>query len=222
MRAKQAVSTLMDLIFPPRCIFCRAVIPSGAQICKKCDEEIQHINAVKSMNVPVAGKTISCAVPYSYDGQVRQSIIRFKFQGQKQFAAFYAEKIGEQIQKSYGNLKFDAITSVPISSKRRKLRGYNQSELIARAVSKQINLPYRDYLRKVTDNKEQHKLCEMERRKNVRGVYRPLHEDEIIGKKILLIDDIVTTGATLCECVSVLFQSGAAEVACAAIAEVVL
>ena len=220
MRVKSVVSALLDLIFPPRCIFCRAVIPSGANICKKCEEEILHSNPIQYINVSAVGKTIRCIVPYSYSGKVRQSIIRFKFQNQKQFAVFYAEKITEEIQKKYFNEKFDAVTCVPISAQRRKMRGYNQSELIARAISKRTNFPYRDYLMKITDNKEQHKLSEKERQFNVCGVYRPLNEHEIIGKKILLIDDIVTTGATLCECASVLFRSGAREVDCAAIASV--
>jgi competence protein ComFC len=222
MKVKSTISALIDLLFPPHCIFCGAVIPSGTQICEKCEEEISNIDAVKYMNVPEAGKTILCVVPYSYSGQVRQSIIRFKFQGQKQFASFYGEKMGEQIQKSELNLDFDAITSVPISAQRRKSRGYNQSELIARVVANRMGLPYREYLMKITDNKEQHKLSQKERQKNVRGVYQPLQQEEMIGKNILLIDDIVTTGATLSECALVLFQSGANEVNCAAIAQVVV
>lgn len=220
MKVKKMVSAVIDLIFPPHCIFCRSVIPSGEEICKKCDREIPQINAVQYMNLPEAGKTVSCAVPYSYDGQVRQAIIRFKFQDQKQFSGFFAEKIAVQIQRMYGNQKFDVVTSVPISAKRRKSRGYNQSELIARAVAGRLNLSYQDYLVKVKDNQEQHKLNEKERRKNVCGVYEPLHQKELTGKKILLIDDIVTTGATLCECALVLLQNGAQEVVCAAIAEV--
>jgi competence protein ComFC len=222
MRFKNAGSALLDLIFPPRCIFCRAVIPSGAQICNKCEKQILCIHSVKYMNVPETGETISCAVPYSYSGQVRQSIIRFKFQNQTQLAAFFAEKIAEEINQNYLNVKFDAVTSVPISAKRRKIRGYNQSELIARTVARRIGLPYEECLTKVTDNHEQHKLSEKERRRNVYGVYRPFGKDKLVGKKILLIDDIVTTGATLCECALVLFRSGAQEVACAAIAEVCL
>jgi competence protein ComFC len=222
MRFKEAGVALLDLIFPPRCIFCRAVIPSGTKTCKKCEKQILCIHSAKYMNVPELGKTIPCMVPYSYSGQVRQSIIRFKFQNQKQFAAFYAEKMAEEIIQKYLNVEFDTVTSVPISAKRRKFRGYNQSELIARDVARRIDIPYRDCLMKVTDNQEQHKLSEKERRQNVHGAYRPLNKDLFVGKKILLIDDIVTTGATLCECALVLFRSGAQEVACAAIAEVCL
>ena len=148
-------------------------------------------------------------------------IFIFCFLGQKQFTGFYAEKMAEHISKSFSNIHFDAITSVPISAKRCKLRGYNQSELLARAAAKQLNLPYCEYLIKTVDNKEQHKLNEKQRQKNVAGVYKPIREGQIVGKSILLIDDIVTTGATLRECASVLLQSGAGNISCAAIAEVV-
>ncbi len=221
MKIKDLFSTLADLIFPPRCIFCGEVVPSGIRVCEKCCNEISCINAVKCIYIPSAGETISCAVPYIYKDKIRQSIINFKFYGQKQFADFYAEKMAEHILKNFSHLHFDVITSVPISDKRRKLRGYNQSELLARAAAKQLNLPYREYLIKTTDNKEQHKLSEKQRQINVKGVYKLISEGQIVGKRILLIDDIVTTGATLRECAAVLFQNGAGDITCAAIAEVV-
>jgi len=220
VKIKSLFYVVMDLIFPPRCVFCSKVVPSGSQVCEKCDAEILRIDAVKCIYISNMGEAILCAVPYLYQDKVRQSIIRFKFYGQKQFAAFYAEKMAEHILKSYLPLRFDAVTSVPISAERRKLRGYNQSELIARAAAKQLNLPYYEYLVKTADNKEQHKLNKKERNKNVKGVYKAIDGRDIAGKNILLIDDIVTTGATLRECASVLLQSGAQKVDCAAIAEV--
>ncbi len=220
MGFKKAFGAFIDLIFPPRCVFCGAVVPGGLPICKACEGKIPYARATKYMNIPETGKTITCTVPYSYSGEVRQSIIRFKFQNQKQFASFFAEKVAEQIRIGYPDIRFDVVTSVPISAKRRKTRGYNQSELIAAETALYLVLPYRESLVKISDNREQHKLSEKERRRNVRGVYQPLCADETAGKRILLIDDIVTTGATLCECASVLYRSGAAEVTCAAIAQV--
>lgn len=220
MRFKKALGTFIDLIFPPRCIFCGTVVSGGRPVCKTCEDQITHVRAVKYMNIPGLGKTITCTVPYSYSGQVRQSIIRFKFQNQKQFASFFAEKVAEQIQIGYPNIGFDMVTSVPISAQRLKIRGYNQSELIAADVALKLGLPYRESLQKIIDNKEQHKLNEKARHQNVRGVYQSVCKEETAGKKILLIDDIVTTGATLCECASVLYKNGAAEIACAAIAQV--
>jgi len=220
MKAKNIFSALVDLIFPPRCVFCGTVVPPSTLVCEKCGREITCINVVKCIELPSVGKTVPCAVPYSYEGTIRQSIINFKFYGQTQFRGLYSEKMAEHMKISFSDYHFDAITSVPISAKRRKLRGYNQSELIARSTGKYLNLPYHEYLIKTEDNKEQHKLSEIQRQRNVKGVYKPKRESQIVGKNILLVDDIVTTGATLRECATVLFQSGASGVACAAIAEV--
>ncbi len=220
MKTKPNLSAFMDLIFPPRCVLCGAVIRSADKVCQACAQEIEHIHAKKCIYVPGAGQTILCTVPYVYDGKVRESIIRFKFYGQTGSADFFGGQIAGELLENAS--EFDFITAVPISVPRRRLRGYNQSELIARAASKRLGLPYRESLVKTTDNKEQHKLSEKERRKNVCGAYRLVSKDEIYGKHILLVDDIVTTGATLCECAEVLFQGGAKSVSCAAIAEVEL
>lgn len=215
-------SVLLDLIFPPRCIFCRGIALSGHRVCEKCTGEISHMTAEKCIYLPVVGETILCTAPYLYQGKIRESIIRFKFYGQRDFADFYAAGMSEQVRKICPHSQFDTVTPVPISSERYKIRGYNQSELLARAVANCLQLPLNEYLVKIKDNREQHKLSEKERCSNVMGVYLPKDRNQIEGKSILLIDDIVTTGATLGECASVLLQSGAKLVICAAAARVVL
>lgn len=220
MKIKLSLSAVINLIFPPRCVLCGEITRSAGEICKACAQEIPCIHAKKCIYVPDAGQTIVCAVPYAYDGKVRQSIIRFKFYGQTRSADFFGAQIAGELLENAA--EFDFITAVPISAQRRKLRGYNQSELIARAAAKQLKLPYFECLVKITDNKEQHKLSQKERRNNVHGAYKLIKNNEIYGKHILLLDDIVTTGATLCECAEVLFKGGAKAVACAAIAEVEL
>lgn len=213
---------LMDLLFPPHCIFCNQVVPAGLQICESCHKGIKQINSVKRINLPDCGKTISCAVPYSYQGKVRNSILQFKFYGKKQYASFYAEKMAAFIMESFSTLHIDIVSCVPISQKRQKSRGYNQSELLALELVKLLNLSYVPLLIKKTDNQEQHKLSMRERKKNVKGVYEVIDSNCINGKTVLLIDDIVTTGATLSECAKELFQANAKEVICSAIAEVMI
>jgi len=213
-------SVLLDLIFPPKCVFCHGIALSGRKICEKCEQEILHTTAKKCIFIPDSGETILCIAPYLYSGKVRESIIRFKFYGQRDLAGFYAEDMAEQIRKCCPGTRFDAATPVPISAERYRSRGYNQSELLAKSVARCLRLPFCEYLVKIKDNREQHKLNEKERRGNVKGVYLPKAGGQLAGKSILLIDDIVTTGATLGECASVLFQSGAKQVTCAAAAHV--
>ena len=220
MKLKSAVSAFINMVFPTRCALCGVVVSSADRICPDCAQKSPCIHVKKRMGVPGTGQTILCTVPYIYDGKVRQSIIRFKFYGQTRLAEFFGAQIAGELFESAA--AFDFVTAVPISAQRKKIRGYNQSELVARVAAKRLELPYRECLVKTTDNKEQHKLSEKERRKNVHGVYKSINKEEIDGKNILLVDDIVTTGATLCECAMALLQTGAKKVACAAIAEVEL
>ena len=220
MRLKRLADGFLDFLFPPRCVFCSAVLPPGKQVCASCEKEIKRIHFAQRMILPETGDTIFCIAPYPYEGKVRDSIIRFKFYDKRDYAAFFAEKIAEELMESKLTLQINLVTSVPISKERLKKRGYNQSELIAKETVKLISLPYLGLLEKRIDNREQHKLDKKERGANVRGVYRPVDAERISGKRILLIDDIVTTGATLSECAKELYLAGADSVVCAVAAKV--
>jgi competence protein ComFC len=216
MNLKRPALLLLDLLFPPRCVFCGAVVAPGTKVCRPCSRSIVPLNTVRRMNLSDVGKNIPCAVLYPYSGEVRQSILRFKFGGEKQNADFYAERMA--VTRIFSGERFDAVTSVPISKEREKTRGYNQSELIARQVARKIDVPFEECLMKIKDNPEQHRLKKKDRRSNVKNAYRAA-ESNLLGKRILLVDDIVTTGATLSECAKVLYGAGVSEVACAAVAE---
>ncbi|NLG92690.1 MAG: ComF family protein [Clostridiales bacterium] len=220
MKNKGIFAALLNMIFPPRCAFCGEVILSGEKACGKCAKEIKMLNLTKRMVLPNSGKTVFCVSPFAYENKIRVSLIQFKFYGRRDFADVYAETIAALVQRQFSGIPFDFLTCVPISSKRKQARGYNQSELLARAISKCVFLPYYECLIKIKENREQHKLTENERRTNVLGVYQAINKEKIAGKKILLIDDIVTTGATLSECAETLYQGGAEFVACAAVAQV--
>ena len=115
--------------------------------------------------------------------------------------------------------KFDLITWAPVSRERRKKRGYDQAELLCKAVSRALDVPMARTLTKGTDNPAQSTLTDAAMRAaNVRGVYQPYGPETFQGKRLLLIDDIVTTGSTLSECCRVLLTAGAQSVVCAALA----
>ena len=112
-------------------------------------------------------------------------------------------------KKFFSILKsYDTIIPVPISKKRRKERGYNQSELIAKEMAKNLGIEYNtDCLIKVKNIVEQSKLNKEERQKNIQGVYELHKQNRLQNKKILLIDDIYTTGSTVNECCKILKQA---------------
>ena len=215
----RAAALVLDLIFPPHCVFCDAVVATGRQVCEKCAAEIIPDGKADAIFLSSDRAPIECTYLYPYEGKTRDSILNFKFHGQKINAAYYAEKLAAQIAVIYPRANFDAVTAVPLSPERLRERGYNQSELLAKKLAGKLGLPYLALLKKEKNNKTQHLLKREERIANVRGVYVPAEGTDCSGKKLLLVDDIVTTGSTLRACASVLLQEGAASVACAVIAK---
>ena len=117
------------------------------------------------------------------------------------------------------NEDIDLITAVPISKKRMKERGYNQSELIARKIAKIMEVPYMNLLLKNQETKRQSELSRIERMINIQNSFDFNNKYDIKGKKILLIDDVFTTGSTVNECSKVLKKSGSTSIEVAVIAK---
>ena len=114
---------------------------------------------------------------------------------------------------------FDVLTWVPISRLRKFRRGYDQVELIAKAVGRELGMVPVPTLQKVRHNRPQSGIPGAEKRRaNVLGAYREVSREQIVGKRVLLLDDILTTGATAGEAARVLLTAGAKEVHCAAVA----
>ncbi len=214
-RIERTLRFCADLLFPPRCVFCDGLVPPGKRVCEACAAAESAAGAPKCVNLRVCGQNIPCAVLYPYEGRFRESVLRFKFGGRREYAAFYAERLARAARSALPPCEL--VTAVPLSGKRRRERGYNQSELIARRLARELGLPYAGCLEKAAENRTQHRLNRREREENVRGVYRA-EGASCVGKKVLLVDDILTTGATLSECVRALLAAGAASASCAAVA----
>ncbi len=150
---------------------------------------------------------------FKYDNLIRKLIIDYKFNEKPYLYRSFLEFLNNY-QKEYIQFKiYDIIIPVPISKKRKKERGYNQSLLIAKEISLKENKNLGDkIISKVKNNNTQSKLNKEERAENVKNVYKITNNKEIINKNILLIDDIYTTGATLNECSKMLKQAGAKKI----------
>ena len=115
--------------------------------------------------------------------------------------------------------RYDVLTWVPVSKRRKRRRGYDQVELLAEEVGKEINLPPIRLLNKIRNNKPQSQIDnEAKRRANVLGAYEVTNRDQFMGKRVLILDDVITTGSTVGECARMLLTAGAKEVHCAALA----
>jgi len=206
---------VLDLLFPPKCPFCGKVL-ERAGVCDVCDRELPWLDDGDQLRDGPDG--LHCAGALWYQDLARDGLLRFKFQGASGAGNALGELVARCAAEHFGGA-FDTVTWVPVSRKRLRKRGYDQAELLARAACRLWNVKPERLLEKTIHTQAQSTIRdEAARRANVLGVYQPKKGAEIDGKRILLIDDICTTGSTLTECVRVLKDAGAAEVMCAVVA----
>ena len=195
------VENLLDLIFPPRC-----------EVCKKSSKEIlcgECFGQIKFMK-PHLG-IYSAAV---YEGAVKAAIHRFKFMKRKKLA----NPLGIVLVKYLSQLpmldmkEMDMIVPVPLHAKRHRERGFNQVHLLAGVLSKYFGVPVLPALERQKNTKAQFDLPREERFKNINGSFRVTQPETVFQKRVLLLDDIYTTGATISECSRVLKKAGSRRV----------
>jgi len=205
----------MSLLFPRKCILCRTLLePQETDLCHTCRIEAPEFTKSKFKLSFLAGWT---AVWY-YKGTVRQSLLRFKFHNARSYADIYGRFLAMKLLKEDW-ADFDVLTYVSTGWLRRLFRGYDHVALIGQSVSKEIHLPLTKTMKKVRNTPPQSSIADPARRRaNVLGAYRVIQPELVQGKRVLLLDDIITTGATVSECARVLLTAGAKEVYCAAVA----
>jgi len=209
------LSGLLDLIFPPRCVFCRKFLKNGEKhVCGECVKSLPYADGEERRG----DFFIVCVVPFYYRDKVRDSILRYKFKNATQYTAYYGKILAECIAKKLSG-KYDYITWVPLSKKRLKKRGYDQAMLLAMATALELGDVAVELLRKKVDIPAQSGIeAHEKRRANVSGAFEVIDPELVRGKRILVIDDVVTSGSTLSECARVLLMAGAESVVCAALA----
>ncbi|MCD8087600.1 MAG: double zinc ribbon domain-containing protein [Oscillospiraceae bacterium] len=206
---------LLDLLYPTRCILCRRPIaPGRPDICPVCQDSLNR--------PPSSGRKgdffSRCISALYYEGSVRDAIRRYKFEGVRAYAAAFGEQVAACIYEDE-DLEYDILTWVPLASGRRWRRGYDQTELIAREAARRLRRKLTPTLKKRHGVQPQSKSGSPEgRRANIAGAYTVLDPSVIKGKRIMIIDDIITTGSTLSECVKTLLLAGAEDVVCATLA----
>ena len=206
---------IFNLLFPPKCTLCGKVLEKHeTDFCASCWVDSPECSGVHK-NFSFLDSWV--AVWY-YKGYIRDSLLRYKFRHARHYAPVYGRMLAMRLQREYPD-GFDVLTWVPISALRRFKRGYDQVELLAEAVGKELGMEPVPTLRKIRNNRPQSGIDgQAKRRANVLGVYRAICPQDVRGKRILLLDDIITTGATAGECARVLLTAGAKEVHCGVIA----
>lgn len=212
------INILVDLLYPPRCMLCGTVMDSSAELlCRSClyGELPEYEGAPRT--VPYFEK---CVVPFFYEEPISGAVRRMKFYGMQSYADQFAAWIAVLVRDRLAG-QIDLISWVPCSRRRAWSRGFDQSKLLAQALARELELEAVCTLRKIRHNPKQSKTPNAAmRRANVLGAYQAFLPERFRGKRILLIDDVITTGATMSECGKVLKMAGSGELFCAAAAAV--
>lgn len=208
---------LLDLLFPPKCPFCQRLLHDPrAPLCPNCQASLPWLTGR-------AGErrvdfTQGCWSPLAYQAQVREAVQRYKFAP----APAYGRPFGllmAQCARDQG-VEAELVTWAPLSKKRRRKRGFDQGELLARTVGECLALPVLPLLEKSRHTVPQSSLPDgAARRANALGAYSLLPGGRIEGRRVLLVDDVVTSGTTLSECARLLCQGGAKQVLCLTLAQ---
>ena len=204
-----AVHHAIDFVFPPRCIVCGR----GAEfLCARC---VAGMHGADPPANPEAWRSTGAGVTgdvwpvFWYEDAARKAVLALKFRG----LWSGAEAMGERMAELAGRerFSFDVVVPVPLHPRRRRQRGYNQAELLARPVAASIGAPLRtDVIRRVRATHHQSLITDSARRRaNVAGAFEVPQGRDVAGLRILLVDDVVTTGSTVRECARALEAAGA-------------
>lgn len=206
---------ILTLLFPPKCTLCHKVLcKDETDLCHSCRKNAPEFKKAKRKFQFIAHWT---ALWY-YKDDVRRSIHRFKFGNRRSYGPVYGRLLASHLQTADPG-SYDLLTWVPVSGLRKLKRGYDQSALLAKALGHELGIPVVRTLKKIRHTPPQSSIHGMaKRRANVMGAYQPVDSSQIRGKRIILVDDVITTGATASECALTMKIAGAKEILFAAVA----
>jgi len=205
---------VLNLLFPPKCPFCGCLLEKGQLLCPDCQRSLPWLSGgAGERRVEL---TAGCWSALRYEGTVRKAVHDYKFHGRRAKGRPFGTLLAQTVADN--RLEFDLVSWPSLSKKRLRERGYDQARLLAREVALAAGRPLVRTLDKA-DRPAQSGLDGVEaRRANLLGAYSPYQPEGFRGKTVLLVDDVVTTGATLSECAKTLRVAGAKEVLCVTLA----
>lgn len=209
------LSWISNLLYPEKCLLCGKLLEKQElDLCRQCRIEAP-VCPISRISIPFLD---SWTALWYYEGDVRRSLLRYKFHGRRNYASGYGRLLAMRFMEE-DRADYDLLTFVPISFQRRRKRGFDQVELLADKVGAELGITPVATMKKLRNNKPQsHITGDAQRRANVLGAYAMLPNVDVRGKRILLLDDIVTTGATAGEAARILLTAGAKEVHLAVLA----
>lgn len=210
------IDIILNLIYPPRCIFCDSILyfMDNIEVCNKCFNKLPLKNENKICYRKFCNMdfdSITCL--FNYGGIVKEALHRYKYEEKSFYYRAWANLIVYFTKKMTKFDEFDIILSVPLHKDKLKKRGYNQSALISKKLSKLIKIPEKsNVFKRIKDTESQMSLDRAKREKNIKNAFKITDRLVIENSKIILIDDILTTASTIKECSRILKKSGAKKI----------
>lgn len=224
----QELDKFRAVIYPDRCWFCNEVITYKTDLCPSCKVNVKKISGSRCLSCGMSKSVCRCkgkshfydavTAPYMYSELVRRGILRWKYNDNVHAVKFFARETAKSIITDFFSIRFDTITYIPQTRKEEAEKGQNQSEILAKEISKYLKIPCEKLLEKIFETTRQHDLPMHMRSGNVFGAFGCPDKSKVAGKTILLVDDVKTSGYTLDECAKVLQLNDASAVYCAVIA----
>lgn len=228
-RKEKVIEGVLQLVFPRRCPVCHKIaepvgelvcpacrkklIPICSPYCKKCGKPIEKeeqeycFDCAKGKHKFDEGRAL-----YLYDEVMQKSIVYFKFHNRREYAKPYALEMEQYLGKVIMRWEADCLVPVPVHATKRLSRGFNQAEVLAKELSKRTGVVMdASFLKRIKKTLPQKELNDEKRRKNLKNAFQ-IVKNEVKYKKIILVDDIYTTGSTIDECAEVLKAAGAQQV----------
>lgn len=226
------IHSITDILFPRRCPFCGSIIlPKEKKICRDCEGKIHPITEprCKKCSKPVESDQqeycFDCLrskhhysrgyAVFTYEDKIKQSILDFKFKGKREYADYYIEAIMTAFAEPLKKQNIDYILPVPLHPRKLRIRGFNQAQLLAEGIGKHLKVTViKDGLLRIKYTIPQKKLDDKERLLNLEQAFmlNPNWSTCLSGKRILIVDDIYTTGSTIEACTNLLLKAGCSAV----------
>ena len=201
---------IITAVFPDRCLFCGNVTKPGEVCCGKCADGLPLLEGKRAAIKPNDPFSF-VAAPFEYKDGVRRAIGQLKFHGHKEAGEFFAAAMLDSLDAGF---RPDWVVSVPMNPDRLAERGYNQADLLALPIAEMLGCSFRPNALVRTGNMVQHELSASLRRLEAETSFQLSPGTDPCGRRILLVDDVFTTGSTLRRCAWLLRDAGAAQVAC--------
>lgn len=227
---QKAADVLYHCLFPNRCAACGRVVTCDTLFCRDCEGDLPEVTGLVCKRCFTPKDRCLCdryppqyervCAPFAYDGSVKRALISLKRYKNERLCRMLGEYMAREASYQFGDMEFDCVVPVPMFQKRRRARGYNQSELLAEQVAEALDVRLeRGLLTQIKNSAAQHSLGLSQRQKNIEGIYTARRNNY---RRILLVDDIITTGFTMSACAAALKSAGAAEVYCVGAAKAVM